>query len=134
MIFLKHFLRSEYCFPFVHLTNFFLNLFCLLIFLWFKQFFIYWFWWLLYRENWRGSTQTEIYFLVNVELTSTFLLYRGLVHHHHRILNLVLLYQNCKIFGSTKKVYLYFLLWKMNNITLCFSGSVETSRHRKIWT
>ena len=23
----------------------------------------------------------------NVELTSTFLLYRGLVHHHHRILN-----------------------------------------------
>ena len=27
-------------------------------------------------------------FLMNVELTSTFLLYRGLVHHHHRILNL----------------------------------------------
>ena len=27
-------------------------------------------------------------FSINVELTSTFLLYRGLVHHHHRILNL----------------------------------------------
>jgi len=39
---------------------------------------------------------TNIYFLLN----------RGLVYHHHRILNLVLLYQNCKIFGSTKKVYL----------------------------
>ena len=26
-------------------------------------------------------------FSINVELTSTFLLYRGLVHHHHRILN-----------------------------------------------
>ncbi len=25
---------------------------------------------------------------INVELTSNFLLYRGLVHHHHRILNL----------------------------------------------
>ena len=27
-------------------------------------------------------------FSINVELTSTFLLYRGLVHHYHRILNL----------------------------------------------
>ena len=26
-------------------------------------------------------------FSINVELTSTFLLYRGLVHHHQRILN-----------------------------------------------
>ena len=26
-------------------------------------------------------------FSINVELTSTFLLYRGLVHHYHRILN-----------------------------------------------
>ena len=26
-------------------------------------------------------------FSINVELTSTFLLYRGLVHHDHRILN-----------------------------------------------
>jgi len=26
-------------------------------------------------------------FSINVELTSTFILYRGLVHHHHRILN-----------------------------------------------
>ena len=26
-------------------------------------------------------------FSINVELTSTFLLHRGLVHHHHRILN-----------------------------------------------
>ena len=29
-------------------------------------------------------------FSINVELTSTFLLYKGLVHHHHRILN-----ENC---------------------------------------
>ena len=28
-------------------------------------------------------------FSINVELTSSFLLYRGLVHHHHRILNLL---------------------------------------------
>ena len=28
-------------------------------------------------------------FSINVELTSTFLLYRGLVHHHHEILNQV---------------------------------------------
>ena len=27
------------------------------------------------------------YIFINVELISTFLLYRGLVHHHHRILN-----------------------------------------------
>ena len=40
------------------------NLFCLFIFLWFFTFlkFFYRFWWLLYRQNWRGSTQTEIYF------------------------------------------------------------------------
>ena len=30
----------------------------------------------------------HIYIYINVELTSTFLLYRGLVHHHHWILNL----------------------------------------------
>jgi len=39
-------------------------------------------------KNWRGSTQTEMYFQINLELTSTFLLCRGLVHHHHRILKL----------------------------------------------
>ena len=32
------------------------------------------------------------YILINVELTSTFLLYRGLVHHHHRILKVYLTY------------------------------------------
>ena len=31
-------------------------------------------------------------FSINVELTSTFLLYRGLVHHHHRILNKIRLF------------------------------------------
>jgi len=31
-------------------------------------------------------------FSINVELTSTFLLYRGLVHHHHWILNLYYLH------------------------------------------
>ena len=37
-------------------------------------------------------------FSINVELTSTFLLYRGLVHHHHRLLkeNIKLLhYYDC---------------------------------------
>ena len=29
-------------------------------------------------------------FSINVELTSTFLLYRGLVHHHHEILKVQL--------------------------------------------
>ena len=40
-------------------------------------------------KNWRGSTQTEIYFqyMCNYNIYF-FLLYRGLVHHHHRILNI----------------------------------------------
>ena len=32
----------------------------------------------------------------NVELTSTFLLYRGLVHHYHRILNVKINYVESK--------------------------------------
>ena len=46
--------------------------------------FFYRFWWLL--ELTRVNPDRNI-FSINVELTSTFLLYRGLVHHHHRILN-----------------------------------------------
>ena len=45
--------------------------------------FFYRFWWLL--ELTRVNPDRNI-FSINVELTSTFLLYRGLVHHHHRIL------------------------------------------------
>ena len=33
-----------------------------------------------------GQPRPKYIFSINVELTSTFLLYRGLVHHHHRIL------------------------------------------------
>ena len=38
-------------------------------------------------KNWRGSTQTEIYFQKFNKCGTNiyFLLYRGLVHHHHRI-------------------------------------------------
>ena len=37
-------------------------------------------------------------FSINVELTSTFLLYRGLVHRHHRILKRLLLFcVKCKM-------------------------------------
>ena len=40
-------------------------------------------------------------FSINVELTSTFLLYRGLVHHHHRILNLedIVVFIEFKVFN-----------------------------------
>ena len=42
-------------------------------------------------------------FSINVELTSTFLRYRGLVHHHHRILNVSLKLQNmCDILDQSK--------------------------------
>ena len=59
------------------------------------------FMWGTRQKNWAWSTILEfagfkqtyrqakdiIKNSINVELTSTFLLYRGLVHHHHRILN-----------------------------------------------
>ena len=38
------------------------------------------------QEQTRVNPDRNI-FSIFVELTSTFLLYRGLVHHHHRILN-----------------------------------------------
>jgi len=63
-------------------------------------------------------------FSINVELTSTFLLYRGLVHHHHRILNLIKLYINNIIFNCTLKTFfwlqkylcefLHCILWAIN--------------------
>ena len=39
-------------------------------------------------------------FLINVVLTSTFLLYRGLVLHHHRILNQSRFFEKSHIFLS----------------------------------
>ena len=41
-----------------------------------------------YRYSKRYSPCWQFKYSINVELTSTFLLYRGLVHHHHRILNI----------------------------------------------
>ena len=38
------------------------------------------------RNNLKNNPDRNI-FSIGVELTSTFLHYRGLVHHHHRILN-----------------------------------------------
>ena len=37
--------------------------------------------------NWCVLDKLKVLHSINVELTSTFLLYRGLVHHHHWILN-----------------------------------------------
>ena len=60
-------------------------------------------------------------FSVNVELTSTVLLYRGLVHQHHRILNILDTIQS----GNNKISFVYkcrsFICSKMfeNSITIC---------------
>ena len=79
-------------FPYVHLTAqiFILNnLFCLFIFLWFltkflKLFFIDFDGYYIVRTD-EGQPRPK-YIFSNKHLV--FLLYRGLVHHHHRILNL----------------------------------------------
>ena len=70
------------------------NLFCLFIFLWFFSFFIFLsiLMVIISLELTRVNRDRNI-FSINVELTSTFLLYRGLVHHHHRILNQVIIDQ-----------------------------------------
>ena len=65
-------------------------------------------------------------FSINVELTSTFLRYRGLVHHHHRILNVSLKLQNmCDILDQSKVLIGYpfesrnaFHLWSTNLLKL----------------
>jgi len=65
------------------------NLFCLFIFLWYFTFFTFFLSILMViisLELTRVNPDRNI-FSINVELTYTFLLYRGLVHHHHRILN-----------------------------------------------
>ena len=49
--------------------------------------FFYQCWWLLSLEMTRVNPDRSI-FSINVELTSAFLLYRGLVHYHPRILNI----------------------------------------------
>ena len=78
-------------FPCVHLKDkiFILNnLFCLFVFLWFlrnlKKFLSIWMV-IIYLERTRVNPDRNI-FSINVELTSTFSLYWGLVHYHHRIL------------------------------------------------
>ena len=46
-------------------------------------------------------------FSKNVELTSTFLLYRGLVHHHHRNLKITFIFIYCRLSISTMELSLY---------------------------
>ena len=70
----------------VHLTaQFFIfnNLFCLLIFLIFNKHFLIYF--IIDFDGYYIVRTDQNIFSINVELTSTFLLYRGLVHLHHRI-------------------------------------------------
>ena len=82
-------------FPYAHLTAqiFILNnLFCLFScdFLQiFKYFFLSILMVIISLELTRVNSDRNI-FSINVELTSTFLLYRGLVHYHHQILNIVI--------------------------------------------
>ena len=42
----------------------------------------------LYKPWWFCIHKLSMFISINVELTSTFLLYRGLVHQHHWILNM----------------------------------------------
>ena len=56
-------------------------------------------------------------FSINVELTSTFLLYRGLVHHHHRILNVISM--SLKHMGTSNYTNLK-LLWLIQHQSFAF--------------
>ena len=47
-------------------------------------------------------------FSINVELTSTFLLYRGLVNHHHRILNGIIVV--AFLYNKTRLLDFYLLI------------------------
>ena len=83
-------------FPYVHLTvQIFIlnNLFGFFIFSWFLTIFFSFFLPILMviisLELTRVNPDRNI-FSINVELTSTFLLYRGLVHRHHRILKVLI--------------------------------------------
>ena len=49
-------------------------------------------------------------FSINVELTSTFLLYRGLVHHHHPILKFLQYY--CSSLMTQKFCELWSVFWR----------------------
>ena len=78
-------------FPYVHLTAQIFILNNLFVCLSSCDFYIYLFFLsilmvIISLELTRVNTDRNI-FSINVELTSTFLLYRGLVHHHHWILN-----------------------------------------------
>ena len=79
-------------FPYVHLTAQIFILNNLFVCLYSCDFYIYYFFLsilmvIISLELTRVNPDRNI-FSINVELTSTFLLYRGLVHHHHWILNL----------------------------------------------
>ena len=63
-------------------------------------------------------------FSINVELTSTFLLYRGLVHHHHRILNLIRIYLISELIWLLEQVV--FERYRLNNTERVVSGLLQT--------
>ncbi len=87
----------------------------------FNNFYIFFhlFWWLLSLELTRVNPDRNI-FSINVELTSPFLLYRGLVRHHHRILKV----KNLKCFKKSPTP-----LWEMSNLhqTKCVSTRAKLS-------
>ena len=65
-------------------------------------------------------------FLINVELTSTFLLYKGFVHHHHRIGNI----------KETQKQYQnkkYFYTWKMKIVFFCILWNFSLFNNKIFW-
>ena len=62
-----------------------------------------------------GVNQERNIFSIHVALTSTFLPYRGLVHHHHRILDLIIDCIKCLI----KKNHIY------SNILTLFSNETK---------
>ena len=54
-------------------------------------------------------------FSINVEPTSTFLLYRGLVHHHHRILHIYLFINYKAIIREVSQLYyIYIFVYIIN--------------------
>ena len=107
-------------FPFVHLTAIFLNnLFYLFIFLWFlTSFFIDFDGYYIVRTD-EGQPKPKYIYLL-------YLLYRGLVHHHHRILNLYVLCltKSCLMFVNVFQICLFqvsMCLISLFNNFLCLS-------------
>ena len=113
--FFKKWIFANYLFhliPFVDLTayfKFFLNnLFCLFIFLWFLTSILMV---IISLELTRVNLDRNI-FLINCGTNIYFFLYKGLVHHHHRILDIIVFqeylyiisayYHNIIIFNNYK--------------------------------